>query len=385
MLGGALVRPLEEEWQGIVDGVARARGWPGSGDPARLGALVAELSEAYNQAGVAGKDALAARLGFSFARDVPKAAGAVRELIAAGGLAMPADRPLRVLDLGAGLGATTWGVAGALEAAGARGTIEATWVDDDPDALDVGQSLLRAAGPRAVAVEAHAVRDRSAAGSSGPYDLVLLGQVLSEMDRALEPAARVARHAALLLELARGALGRGGSLVVVEPALRDRSRHLHAVRDAVLAAPQAPTLFAPCLHAAACPALLAAGDWCHEDLPVDLPGWLVPVARAAGLRWQGLTFSYLVLRTDGLTLRGASGASLRVVSAAIVTKGKREAFLCGASGTGAARVCVRRLDRDAAPDNAAWDDVCRGELLVIDPPPAGGRIAKEAKVARLTD
>ena len=28
--------------------------------------------------------------------------------------------------------------------------------------------------------------------------------------------------------------------------------------------------------------LAREGDWCHEDLPVDLPPWLVPVARADG-------------------------------------------------------------------------------------------------------
>src|SRR3712207_8562489 len=59
------------------------------------------------------------------------------------------------------------------------------------------------------------------------------------------------------------------------------------------------TVFAPCLHAASCPMLAIETEWCHEDLAVDLPPWTVPLARAAGLRWQGLTFSYLVLRKDG--------------------------------------------------------------------------------------
>ena len=70
-------------------------------------------------------------------------------------------------------------------------------------------------------------------------------------------------------------------LVVVEPALRDRTRHLHRVRERLMAS-EAVTLFAPCLHRAACPALATKGDWCHEDLPLDLPEWLVPLARAAG-------------------------------------------------------------------------------------------------------
>jgi hypothetical protein len=167
----------------------------------------------------------------------------------------------------------------------------------------------------------------------------------------------------------------GGSLVIVEPALRDRTRHLHRVRDALVAA--GATLFAPCLHAGACPALVRETDWCHEDLDVDLPEWLVPVARAAGLRREGLTFSYLVLRRDGRTLAAAVRASpsasvLRVVSGAMPSKGKREAFLCGelldaAGARVPARVKAARLDREETAANAAWDAAARGDLLVAEP------------------
>ena len=72
--------------------------------------------------------------------------------------------------------------------------------------------------------------------------------------------------------------------------------------------------------------LATEGDWCHEDLPIDLPPWVAPLARAAGLRWQRLTFSYLALRRDGRRLfdeatiggspgvPGESRVHLRVVS-----------------------------------------------------------------------
>src|SRR5258708_26429783 len=109
MLGGALVRSLEDDWRDVLDGVAKARGWPTSRDVAALASRVAALSAAYNDPGrarAAVRDAGAARLGFSFARDVPKGAAAVRELVALRAL-VPAAA-LRVLDVGAGLGATTW-------------------------------------------------------------------------------------------------------------------------------------------------------------------------------------------------------------------------------------------------------------------------------------
>src|SRR5262245_31850844 len=145
----ALVTPLEADWRPVLDAVARGQGFPTTAEPARLAPRLAALSAAYNDrdgAGVEdlGPEALAARLLFSFPRDVPKAAGAVRELVAAGLLRLDAKRPLQVLDVGAGLGATTWGVARALGAAGQRGLIQAVWTDADGKALELARAVLGA-------------------------------------------------------------------------------------------------------------------------------------------------------------------------------------------------------------------------------------------------
>jgi hypothetical protein len=426
----ALVHPLEEDWRDALDRVARSRGWPTSRDVARLAACVVQLSAAYNdptRARAAMRDAGPARLGFSFARDVPKAAAAVRELVGAG--VLPLDRPLRVLDLGAGLGASTWGLARALKAAGASGGVDATWIDTDAEALELGAALLRARVGAADAVEIRLQSRAGALGSAsglGRFDVVLLGQVLSELDVASPDEVRLPRH----VELVRSLLvdrcvedGAGGALVVIEPALRDRARHLHRVRDA-LAATGVP-VFAPCLHSAPCPALARETDWCHEDLEVDLPAWLWPVARAAGLRREGLTFSYLVLHRGGRRLVDAlaspnarppapaaapastpvsspmstpmstptptlasAPARLRIVSEEIRTKGKREAFVCGEcagpDGLVAARARLMRLDRDANPGNAAWDQLKRGDVALVAPPPelARPRIGPATTVER---
>ena len=378
MWGLPLVRPLEDDWRDTLDAVARAHGYPSSREPARLGALVAELSAAYNDAARARAAAArtgAARLGFSFARDVPKGAAVVRELVATGRLRL--DGSLRVLDVGAGLGATTWGVVRALEAAGQRGTVEATWVDADARALELAKAVASArTGRGAVDVRPRILpRPVSSLDDLPRFDLVLAGQLFSELDVGTPDAERVELHAALLTAWLERRVDDHGALVVVEPALRDRTRHLHRVRD-TLAARSGVTVFAPCLHAAACPALAREGDWCHEDLPVDLPSWLVPVARAAGLRHEGLTFSYLVLRKDGARLADAVAATagsarLRVVSDAMPSKGKREAFLCGElrreDALVAGRVRAMRLDRDRTSGNAAWDVASRGDVLVVEP------------------
>jgi ribosomal protein RSM22 (predicted rRNA methylase) len=400
MLGRDLVRPLEDDWRDALDGVARARGWPTSRDVAALAARVAALSEAYNdpeRARAAVRDAGPARLGFSFPRDVPKAAAAVRELVATG--AVPRAASLRVLDVGAGLGATTWGVARALEAAGSDADLDVTWVDADAPALELAAAIARARqGVGRVNVRTRAiVRSAGALDDLGRFDLVLAGQLLSELDVGVTDELRAARHAELLGSWLERRLEPHGTLVVVEPALRDRTRHLHRVRDRLAAG--GATIFAPCLHGVPCPALVRDTDWCHEDLDVDLPAWLAPVARAAGLRREGLTFSYLVLRGDGRRLvdalpgAGRPGvARLRIVSGAIVTKGKREAYVCGELVHGAARegeeglevarARVMRLDRNASKANEAWSRIARGDVVTVDPSPgAGSRVGAETQVS----
>jgi len=383
MFGANLVKPLENDWRGTLDDVARERGWPTSRDVAKLAARVADLSRSYNDStharaamSVAGE----ARLAFAFARDVPKGAGAVRELVATD--ALPSDRPLRVLDLGAGLGAMTWGLVRAIEAA-KKGTsvgsesVEATWVDTDGLALDVGAAIVNARARAGCA----AVRLRPVAGSLesvgelGKFDVILVGHVLSELDVGAPPATRLAEHVSLLRGLIDRKLEPNGALIVVEPALRDRTRHLHRIRGALVSL--GVRVFAPCLHHAPCPALVRDSDWCHEDLAVDLPPWLVPVARAAGLRHQGLTFSYLVLRkpgcralVDSLDVRPGAGR-LRVVSDVMRSKGKSEAFLCGEFAEGealvAARARVARLRRHR--DYETWVNLKRGETMTLDPAP----------------
>lgn len=376
-----LVRPLEDAWQVAIDAVLARRKGATTRDPAALGARVAELSRAYN-AGAVGEGArapsLEARIGFSFARDVPKGAAAVRELVATGALVLPLDRPLSVVDLGAGLGAMTWGVVRALAAAGAKGRVDALLVDDDADVLAAAEAITKEAqGIERVELTVRTRRQRLAEEMHLPRaDLVLMGQVLSELDLTLPPADRVERHASLL----QSVLGAAETVVVVEPALRERTRHLHAVRDRLALSGHPP--FAPCLQSAPCPALASEGDWCHEDLAVDLPDWLVPVARAAGLRWQGLTFSYLVLRSDGRSLAGSlppDARRLRVISERMITKGKSEIFGCTATGE---RVRIRRLDRDAGPANEAWDDLGRGDIvgLAEDAVDERGRLAPHAGV-----
>ena len=93
----------------------------------------------------------------------------------------------------------------------------------------------------------------------GRFDVILLGQVLTETLPGSSAELRIADHAAMIHALFTDSLEENGALIIVEPALRDRTRHLHALRDHLLTSP-AITLFAPCLHRESCPALLRGGS-----------------------------------------------------------------------------------------------------------------------------
>lgn len=350
-----------------------------------LARALVELSARYNgeergKLSTNARELLSARLHFSFVRDVPKSALALAEL---GPLELlPREGRITVLDLGAGLGATSYGVLLCLMQHGFRGAVEITLVDDDEQALAVGRDLLLALAPEGCTLQVFTrVAELTEARSwSGAFDFVLLGQVLSEHARDLGPVARATLHAGLVRALDR-LMAPQGTLLVVEPALRARARHLHAVRDLLLDARQL-RLVAPCPHTGNCGALIHEDDWCHEDRPVDLPGWLAPLAREAGLRWQGLTFSFLLMRLEPRSVASLlPGKALRVVSDLHVTKGKSAATFCGEPGSW---LQLERLDRDAKTNRAdAWPALRRGDLVELAEPVRPGRLGAQAVLARV--
>src|SRR5690606_9957195 len=131
-----------------------------------------------------------ARVAFSLPRDVPKGAGAARELVASGALAMPEGRALRVVDLGAGAGAMTCGRVPWPAAPGATGRVEACFVDEDEEALrhavEIGRAARSILDERqvelAIATRAEGIVAHVERFAGPPADVAILGQVLSELD-----------------------------------------------------------------------------------------------------------------------------------------------------------------------------------------------------------
>ena len=294
---------------------------------------------------------LAARAAFFTLADAMKIAIPLGELAGRG--LVPATRPLRVVDVGAGCGAMSLGLVASIPAA-----YSITAIDRDVDALRIAAAALRALGRRRdLAIEITTrVADVETTTLPGA-DLVVLGTVLNE----LAAPARLA-----LVEHALAAIDRTGAVIVIEPALRETSRALHELRDALLARGVAH-VFAPCTRGIApCPALADESDWCHEDRNVTLPPRTAELARLTHLRDGGMKFSYLVLRRDPAPLVEASGA-WRIVSAPMPGKGKHEIYGCSDAG----RVQLRLLKRNRSDANRAFERARRGDVVVAETPEIG--------------
>lgn len=282
-----------------------------------------------------------------------------------------AKRQFRVLDLGGGPGTTGLAVLDWLNSIEALRDVEGEVVTVERSALALGlcERLWKAykavepkLGLRLVVVKGD--MDRWGAGrfptsvANGAYDLVVLGNVVNE----LFPDARdpINRRAQLLRDLL-GLLDQQGTLMIVEPALRDTSRALLQLRDQ-LVIDGACNVYSPCLHEHPCPALAKEGDWCHEERPWEPPPIVTAIDRRVGFIKDALKFSYLLLRTDGRTIVPRSPDVYRVVSDLRVLKGEKRAWLCNETG----RPEVGRQDRLKSESNAPVDDWHRGAIVRID-------------------
>lgn len=340
---------------------------------------VAELSHLYTRerealaASRPAAGASAARLGFFLPRDLIKVFGPLGELSRAGRLP---ERPrLRVLDLGAGLGASTLGLARYLCGAGLSGReLEVVAVERDPGSARLMRALCDAMrelpeefAPLDATVRAGDLRAELA--ERGPFDLVLLGFVLNELFLERPATERAAARADLLRSLC-ARLAPDGALIALEPALKHSARELMQVRDLLVAdAPGPPFVFAPCVRRGPCPMLAGERDWCHEALDYALPAPLAAVAQRAGLRYQGLSYAALVLTNQPRAFPDRPGTRLRVVSDPLRSKGKLELFGCGEPGY----LRLARLERDASEHNQSFEALRRGDVAELSDVPRVGR------------
>ena len=247
----------------------------------------------------------------------PRTEAALRRIL--GQVELPLPR--RVLDLGAGTGATARVVRSCFGDA-----VELVAVDKVPGPGILVADVLRGVRP---------------AGVSGCFDLIVAAHLLNELSERLDLEGR----ARLVAGWCRDLLQPDGTCIVIEPALRDTSRALLGVRDRLLAA--GLHVAAPCFCQTPCPALLRDRDWCHDSAEVVVAGR------------SRVDFSYLILRQSGT--KESDRNRYRVVSDPLKDKGRLRFFVCGVAG----RFVLMRLDRDRSAANQALDRVRRGDIMVL--------------------
>lgn len=287
-------------------------------------------------------ESLAAYLSWFF----PASAAQVQRALAE--VKPPAARHLRVLDVGAGPGPATFGVA--KWAASHGRTVDALALEQAPRALTSLEKLWT--GGR---LETRAWT----AGSplpDGPFEVIVVSHVLNELFIG-SPSPLDARTA-FCLELTRK-LAPGGMLVLLEPALKRTGRELLVVRDRLLE--KGLKVQAPCLMQAACPAIIRSRDWCHADRPWTPPEWSLEVGRRAGLARESLKYSFVILSHEEPVRHERS--VFRIVSEPMPEKGKKRFFGCGPAG----RQALVRLDRERTETNAAFDTLERGDVVRLEP------------------
>jgi ribosomal protein RSM22 (predicted rRNA methylase) len=373
---GGVTYAIEEAWLTAIDQAARTL----LGQDDRVGEAlsreVALLSEVYTRdRNEIRRSAvqLAARLRFFLLRDLAKVTRPIAEL------GLERREVLRVLDLGAGLGTSTLGIARAAKKLDLASRLEVIAVEREPRLVDVMRNLTARAGqgvladvsvPISLTAREMDLERLDPRAFEGRFDLVVIGLALNELfterDEKIDLRADFLERFATLLSP-------DGALIVLEPALKASTRELMAVRDTIVARGTVEVI-APCTAKGACPLLRRERDWCHADDDLTLPGTLAEVAQGAGLRWEGLSYAYLTLATGRKAKDG-----YRVVGGPVVSKGRTELHLCRAPRL----VRLNVLHRDEE-ETGRLEDVRRGAVLALAPEPEGDTTVRAGRGAKVT-
>lgn len=410
----ARLRELESWlWLVPVPGVGRAP------EIEKLAGQVLDLSDVYtvDRANLVTADLrehLAAKAFYFLCSDAPKVWCVLEELHrrAARGGGSGASRslnsPLRVIDLGAGVGATSAGFLLSLDAQAMRTgpkdmEIELTGIDTDAAALAVWRTVASKAAEiagvrvrlRSSVADALALPPELAQPPAAPVPpatpIVLAQGVLNELFHDKAEASAATSRAEWLARLAARSL-----VIAIEPALRETTRPLMAARD-ILARDEKVALLAPCPHRRACPMLPMERDWCHEVRPIEPTPRVAQVQALTRRRDIRTKFSFLAIAPasaqataqvigngreadDRGTSAGETVLRGRLVSDTLNSKGKAERLICSSAGE---LVRLRLLDRERTESNALFADATRGERVEVAGTLNGARITSDIAVRKL--
>ncbi len=310
--------------------------------PRRIDAATADLSEAFTEArgSLPGSylnrpPVRSAYLAHFHPQQVLKGIAALGEIYSRASARdlwpQRADAPLRVADLGAGLGAMSQALLCGLVKSGApTAWPEFVLVDHQKSALADARELTVSVAA-ALAPDAPAPRVRTAvekldrwvsrAQREGwRYDVILLGAVMNEIQGEWEP----------LFTSMLALLDEGGIVIVVEPAVFETSRKLMELREF---AKDVGTSIAPCTHDEACPLLATRKDWCFTVRRAVFPPAVARRAEFLGHQTAEVRFALWAFRPGETGAERGADPPARVVSEPLAREHTREQLLCTREGT----------------------------------------------------
>lgn len=279
--------------------------------PERLARLVRELSTRGEGPEPSTREHLAARAHFFLTTDVAKLWQPGLEAVSA--CELLSRKEISVLDLHAGLGTATAGMALLLAAVGFRGRLKATLSETD--------STLSGMARHAVDALCDSLPFRietsfATAPDAGRHDLVLLFDPVSRGQLPADPQE--------IRKLAGSVLGsrvkKTGALVLVDQAARAVARSV-ATAATLLAADGRP-VYAPCLCPAKggpceCPYASRPGRFCFHSQPVPLTPLIQSAAARSGLDRTEVNYTYLLATASGSTLSSPEVAADQVAGRVI--------------------------------------------------------------------
>ncbi|MDD5435122.1 MAG: small ribosomal subunit Rsm22 family protein [Nitrospira sp.] len=292
---------------------------------------------------------------------------------------------LRILDLGSGPGTAILGILDFFAGCAKKPFLEFVAVDSVAENLRDAEGLFRLFKEECY-LESSLTTIRSGIERikklpDGRFDIMVLSNLLSEV--AHNDLERINKRVTILKSLLNDFLHDNGSCIIIEPALRETSREMLRVRDGLLQ--EGFHIYSPCLHVIDkhCPALDNSKDWCHEDIPWNPPKLITSIDELTGLRKDSIKFSYMVVRKDLHSLADIYPEnSYRVVSEPLISKGKKEFYVCGSTG----RRLIVRLDKDISPSNNTFEELGRGDIVNLKGLTDEGKrlIVRKETIVRLT-
>lgn len=268
---------------------------------------------------------------FFFPQSFIKTQWVFNECCGSAGWRLPNDRPLKILDLGAGTGATGFAVGAAIAQQSPTQPFKVWALDHSTESLrhadSIAQKFRTTLWPQGrwtvVPGDLMSGLDRF----HDPWDIILVGSTLNELMADAAPEAVFRWIENLVSRLAPD-----GLLLILEPALHLCAERLEILRDAISAAHTARIL-GPCLHAEPCPLLRKGDVWCHEVRRWTPPSSLVVVNRRMAHQIPFLKFCFLALTPQpAASLLPGTMDRGRLVAPISEQKGKVCTWSCAADG-----------------------------------------------------